>query len=123
MAFHNNEDSGAGADNELAKHDLERYQLWHDRCAHAGPEVIRNLHYKTTLKSKVKVPSKRISKEQSPWKETILALVYADIAGPFHTSLKGNQYVAKLVDSASRLVWVIFGKNRKDIVYNLRSWK
>jgi hypothetical protein len=66
---------------------------------------------------------KRISKEQSPWKETILALVYVDIARPFYTSLQGHQYVAKLVDSASRLVWVIFGKDRKDIVRNLRNWK
>jgi hypothetical protein len=31
--------------------------------------------------------------------------------------------VAKLVDSASQLVWVIFGKDCKDIVSNLRSWK
>src|ERR1700722_11231706 len=140
MALHNKENSDAtdtDANNELIRQDIERYQLWHNRCVHAGPEVIRNLHHKTTLKSKVKVPStrdacitcklaklrKRISKEQSPWKETILALVYADIAGPFHTSLRGNQYVAKLVDSASRLVWVIFGKDRKDIVQNLRSWK
>jgi hypothetical protein len=43
MALHNNEDSDsdiidANANNELAKHDLERYQLWHDRCVHAGPE-------------------------------------------------------------------------------------
>jgi hypothetical protein len=107
MALHNEENSDttdADTNNELVKHDIERYQLWHDRCVYVGPEVIRNLHHKTTLKSKVKVPStrdicityklvklrKRISKERSPWKETILALVYADIAGPFHTSLRGN---------------------------------
>jgi hypothetical protein len=81
---------------------------------YAGPEVIRNLHNRTTL-NKVKVPNereacitcklakmrKKMSKELSLWKETILALVYADIAGPFHTSLQGNRYMAKLVDSAS----------------------
>jgi len=101
---------------------------------YAGPEVIRNLHKRMTLK-KVKVPNdrdtcvtcklskmrKKMSKELSPWKETILALVYADIGGPFHTSLQGNQYMAKLVDSASRLVWVIPGKDRKDVVRNLRN--
>jgi hypothetical protein len=84
---------------------------------HTGPEVIRNLHKRTTLK-KVKVLNdkelcvtcklakirKRMSKELSPWKETILALVYTDIGGLFHTSLQGYQYMAKLVDSASRLV-------------------
>jgi Reverse transcriptase (RNA-dependent DNA polymerase)/gag-polypeptide of LTR copia-type len=122
--------------NKTNKTDLERYRLWHERCVHAGPEVIRNLHKRTTLK-KVRVPNdreacitcklakmrKKMSKELSPWKETILALVHADIGGPFHTSLQGNQYMAKLVDSASRLVWVILGKDRKDIVRNLRNWK
>jgi hypothetical protein len=62
---------------------------------------------------------KKISKELSPWKETILALVYTDIRGPFHISIQGNQYIVKLVDSASRLVWVIPGKDQKDIVCNL----
>jgi hypothetical protein len=103
---------------------------------HAGPEVIRNLHKRTTLQ-KVKVPNNReacvtcklaklrktISKELSPWQDTILALVYADVAGLFHTSLQGNRYMAKLVDSASRLVWVILGKDRKDVVRNLHNWK
>jgi hypothetical protein len=129
-------DNAATNTDKLKKTDLERYRLWHERCVHAGPEVIRNLHKRTTLK-KVKVPNdreacvtcklanmrKKISKELSPWKETILALVYADIGGPFHTSLQGNQYMAKLVDSASRLVWVILGKDRKDVVRNLRNWK
>jgi hypothetical protein len=46
---------------------------------------------------------KRMGKELSPWKETILALIYTDITGPFYTSLQGNQYIAKLVDSASRM--------------------
>jgi hypothetical protein len=62
MALHNNENSNAteaNANNELVKQDIERYQLWHNRCAHAGPEVIRNLHHKTTIKAKVKVPSTR----------------------------------------------------------------
>lgn len=129
-------DNASTGTNELKKTDLERYRLWHERCAHAGPEVIRNLHKRTTLR-KVKVPNdreacitcklakmrKKISKELSPWKETILALVYADIGGPFHTSVQGNQYMAKLVDSASRLVWVIPGKDRKDVVRNLQNWK
>ena len=123
-------------DKKLSSSDLEMYRLWHERCVHAGPEVIRNLHNRTTLQ-KVKVPNdretcitcklakmrKNMSKELSPWKETILALVYADIAGPFHSSLQGNRYMAKLVDSASRLVWVILGKDRKDIVRNLCNWK
>ena len=124
------------SDDKLSTNDLEQYRLWHERCVHAGPEVIRNLHERTTLR-KVKVPNNRevcvtcklakmrktMSKELSPWKETILALVYADIAGPFHTSLQGNRYMAKLVDSASRLVWVVLGKDRKDVVRNLRNWK
>jgi hypothetical protein len=141
MAFYGNEETDTDSDSdcfrlkghpqkaitnatELKQKDIERYQLWHQRCVHAGPEVIRNLHKRTTL-DKVKVPTdkeacttcklakmrKKISKELSPWKETILALVYADIAGPFYTSLQGNQYMAKLVDSASRLVWIILGKD------------
>jgi hypothetical protein len=119
---------------ELSKTDIERYRLWHERYVHARPKVIRNLHYRTTLK-KVKVPEdreacitcklakiyKRIGKELSPWKETILALIYADIAGLFYTSLQGNQYMAKLVDSASRMTWVILGKDRKDVVRNLQN--
>jgi Reverse transcriptase (RNA-dependent DNA polymerase) len=121
---------------KTSKKDLDQYRLWHERCVHAGPEVIRNLHLRTTL-SKVKVPNereacitcklaklrKKMSKELSPWKETVLALVYADIAGPFHTSLQGNRYMAKLVDSASRYTWVITGKDRKDIVRCLQNWK
>ena len=123
-------------ESELKAKDLEQYRLWHERCGHAGPEVIRKLHKRTNIE-KVKVPSdrevcitcrlakmrKKMSKELSPWKETILALVYADIAGPFHTSLRGHQYMAKLVDSASRCTWVVLGKDRKDIVRNLRNWK
>ena len=31
--------------------------------------------------------------------------------------------MAKLVDSASRYTWLISGKDRKDIVRNLRTWK
>ena len=31
--------------------------------------------------------------------------------------------MAKLVDSASRLVWVIPGKDQKDVVRNLQNWK
>jgi hypothetical protein len=31
--------------------------------------------------------------------------------------------MAKLVNSASRLVWVILGKDRKDVVQNLHNWK
>ena len=154
MVFYGNEDTDSNNDcfqqekpkehpqktiaktTELKQKDIERYKLWHQRCVHAGPEVIRNLHKRTTL-DKVKVPTdketcitcklakmrKKISKELSPWKETILALIYADIAGPFYTSLQGNQYMAKLVDSASRLVWIILGKDRKDIVRKLRNWK
>jgi hypothetical protein len=119
-AFIHDEEIDSDSDNtatntdKLKKTDLERYRLWHERCVHAGPEVIRNLHKRTTLK-KVKVPNdrevcvtcklakmrKKISKELSLWKETLLAIVHADIGGPFHTSLQGNQYMAKLVDSTS----------------------
>jgi hypothetical protein len=48
----------ANSDEELSSNDLEQYQLWHERCVHAGPEVIRNLHKHTTLQ-KVKVPNNR----------------------------------------------------------------
>jgi hypothetical protein len=43
---------------KTSKKDLDQYRLWHERCVHAGPEVIRNLHLRTTL-SKVKVPNER----------------------------------------------------------------
>ena len=42
---------------KTSKKDLDQYRLWHERCVHAGPEVIRNLHLRTTL-SKVKVLNK-----------------------------------------------------------------
>jgi hypothetical protein len=121
---------------KTSKKDLDQYRLWHERCVHIGPEVIRNLHLRTTL-SKVKVPNerdacitcklaklrKKMSKELSLWKETVLALIYADITGLFYTSLQGNRYMAKLVDSASRYTWVITRKDRKDIVQCLQNWK
>jgi Pol polyprotein len=81
---------------ELSKSEQERYMLWHRRFSHLNPQKIRNLHKISTLAKPIKVPTNwepckvcalmkmknRIPKELTPHKQSQLALIQLDIAGP-----------------------------------------
>jgi Reverse transcriptase (RNA-dependent DNA polymerase) len=117
--------------------NLARYKLMHRRFAHLGPEKIRNLHKVTTLKRPVMVPTdqemcrvckitklrNRTSKTLSPWKESILALVSMDVAGPFLSTVRGNRYFAQVVDNATRKTWSYVDKTKSGLMIQIRKWK
>jgi hypothetical protein len=88
------------------KETLDYYNLMHRRFGHMGPDQLRNLYKVTKLKRPIVVPTEkeicqvckltklrnRTNKTLSPWKESILALVSIDVAGPFLPSLRGNKW-------------------------------
>jgi hypothetical protein len=122
---------------KVKKSERTLYKLWHRRLGHLGKEKIRKLHKVTTLKHQIKVPSQvdecevckltkmrnRITKELSPWKESILALVSLDVCGPLPKTIRGNRYFCQIVDSASRKLWSIPAKSRDEVVVKLRGWR
>lgn len=122
---------------ELKTHEKQVYLLWHKRFAHLGPDKICNLHKVTTLEKAVKVPSKReicevctltkmtnvIPRKLSEWRDTKLALIQFDIAGPFPVSLRGNRYFILIIDNFSRKNWEIPIAHKGDAVQELQTWK
>jgi hypothetical protein len=121
---------------ELSRAEQERYILWHRRFSHLGPKKIRNLHKISTLAKPIKVPTNRepckvcaltkmknkIPKELSPHKQSRLALIQFDVAGPLPKSLRGNRYFLLIIDSYSRKNWVIPLKLKSDAGKELRKW-
>ena len=115
----------------------DRYDLWHRRFAHLGVYKIRHLHDVTTLKKKIRIPSKlaickpckvakmrnRIDRKVRRRKDKPLDLVSIDICGPLPVSLKGNRYFLQIVDNYSRMVWIYPVKDRKEAMEALRKWK
>jgi len=117
-------------DLEISMSKRTRYNLVHRRVGHLGPKIIGKLHKITTLKSPVRIPSKRlrdicdvcaltkmtnrIPKELSPHKLSKLDLVQLDIAGPFPKSLRGNRYFCLIIDSATRMEWILCLKAKSD---------
>jgi hypothetical protein len=119
------------------KENLARYRLMHRRFAHLGPEKLRNLHKVTTLKRPILVPTdremcrvckltklrNRTSKVLSPWKESILALISIDVAGPFLPTIRGNRWFAQVVDNATRKTWTLVAKTKAEVMKKLEKWK
>lgn len=109
----------------------------HRRFAHLGPEKLRSLHKVTTMKRPVLVPVDRemcrvckltklrnkTSKILSPWKESILALVSMDVAGPFLPTIRGNRFFAQVVDNATRKTWSFVDKTKSGLMTQIRRWK
>lgn len=122
---------------DKTKKDLETYLLWHRRFNHLGPEKIRNLHKVTTLGKPIKVPSKipvcevcaltkmknLIPKQLSSHKTRRLELIHFDIAGPFPKSLRGNRYFLLIIDSWTRVNWILTLKTKDEAIPRLKKWK
>ncbi|KAK6585469.1 hypothetical protein PZA11_002196 [Diplocarpon coronariae] len=116
---------------------LSRYQLMHRRFAHLGPEKLRGLHKVSTLKRKIQVPKdrpvcrickltklrNRTRTELSPWKDSILALISIDTAGPFTTSIRGNNWFSQIVDNSTRQTWTICARTKSELMEKLETWK
>lgn len=92
---------------DLTLKEKERYMLYHRRFAHLGPQRLKNLHLVTNLTRPIQVPQSndericeiclltkmrnRTSKTLAKWKDTKLALIHFDVAGPFPQFLRGNK--------------------------------
>ena len=99
-----------------------------------GLEKLRHLYKVTKLKEKIRIPTdifkyevyklikirNRTSRKLSPWKDTILTLIYIDACGLLPKSLRGNYYFGQIVDSVIRRVWSIPVKLRVELVIKLR---
>lgn len=95
---------------------VDYYNLMHRRFGHMGPDQLRNLHKVTKLKRPIVIPLEReicrvckltklrnrTNHKLSPWKESILALVSIDVAGPFLPSMRGNKWFCQIVDNSTR---------------------
>jgi hypothetical protein len=124
-------------DEAIKKSDKERYLKYHRRFAHLGPDKIRNLHKVTTLKKKIKVPlnldicevcaltklRNKIPKELSVWSKMILGRIQFDVAGPFPSTIRGNQWFLLIIDICTRRDWVIPLKHKGDAYEALKVWK
>jgi Reverse transcriptase (RNA-dependent DNA polymerase)/gag-polypeptide of LTR copia-type len=130
-------DNSQSGNKDLPNKEIKRYQLFHRRFAHLGPNTLRRLHQVTTLKRPIKVPTNleicdvcartklrnSTSKVLSPWKEQVLELVQIDICGPLPKTLRSNTYFAQVIDNATRKTWSIPGKSKSDVASKLRTWK
>lgn len=122
---------------ELTEDQKEVYMLMHRRFNHLEPNKLRNLHKVTTLAKPIKVPAKRdicevcaitkmtnlIPKLLSEHKAFLLALIQFDIAGPFPTSLRGHRYFMLIIDSWSRMNWILLLKHKSEAPKQLKLWK
>jgi Reverse transcriptase (RNA-dependent DNA polymerase)/gag-polypeptide of LTR copia-type len=133
--MHDNEDHGL---RKLSwNENLARYRLMHRRFAHLGPEKLRSLHKVTTLERPIVIPVDRemcrvckltklrnkTNKVLSPWKESILALVSIDVAGPFLPTIRGNKFFAQIVDNSTRKTWTLVDKTKSALMTQIRKWK
>lgn len=135
--IHIHEDNEHGMKKLTRNENLSRYRLMHRRFAHLGTEKLRNLHKVTTLKRPIVVPTNRdmcrvckltklrnrTSKILSPWKESILALVSMDVAGPFLPSIRGNRFFVQVVDNATRKAWSFVDKTKSGLMIQVRKWR
>lgn len=114
----------------IEKRRRERYNLYHRRFNHVGPNLLRTLHQVTDLKRPINIPAKieicdvcavtkfkkRLRKKLAKHKDKKLALIAVDTAGPFPPSIRGFRWFAEVVDNWSRKVWILLLKNKDDII-------
>ena len=122
---------------ELTESQQARYQLWHRRFGHLGPEKLRSIHKSVDIKKPIPIPAtrcicqvcqltkmrNRVSKKLSPWNDELLGLISIDIAGPFPPSLTGNIYFLEIVENSTRKVWIIPMKSKDAAIEKLNQWK
>jgi hypothetical protein len=65
----------------------------------------------------------RIPKQLSTHKSKRLELMYLDIAGPFPQSICGNRYFILIIDSYTRVNWIIPLKHKSDAIALMKTWK
>ena len=131
------QDPDESEENMSTKKDRRNYRLMHRRFAHYGPEMLRKLH-KVTAIEKIKVPPShrrlcdsclkgkmrnKTSKTLAEHKKEVLELVSLDLAGPFPTSLRGNNYLMQIICNYSRKNWSIPLKTKDQAIPELRKWK
>lgn len=130
--------TGNSKTNRMSQREMnDYYNLMHRRFSHMGSEKLRNLHKVTNLKRPIVIPidkeicrvckltklRNRTNKVCSPWKESILALVSIDIAGPFLPSLRGNTWFCEIVDNSTRRAWTLLGKTKSDLMDKIEKWR
>jgi hypothetical protein len=117
--------------------EKENYLVWHRRFDHLGPDKIRNLHKVTNLSLPIKVPTKLdicevciltkmtnpILNHLSTHKSKRLELIYLDIVGAFPRSIRGNQYLILIIDSYTRVNWIIPLKHKRNAITRMKTWK
>ncbi|KAI0997587.1 hypothetical protein K3495_g10600 [Podosphaera aphanis] len=115
----------------------EYNNLMHRRFGHMGPDQLRNILKVTRLKRPIVVPAdkdtcrvckltklrNRTNKTLSPWKESILALISIDVAGPFLPSIRGNTWFCEVIDNSTRRAWTILGKTKSELMLKLEKSK
>jgi hypothetical protein len=125
-----------GTTNELTASEKENYLLWHQLFNHLGPDKIRNLHKVTNLSLPIKVPTKldicevwiltkmtnRIPKQLTIHKSKCLELIYLDIVGPFPQSIRSNCYFILIIDSYTKVNWIILLKYKSDAIAHMKTW-
>ncbi|KAF7565152.1 hypothetical protein PtrM4_045860 [Pyrenophora tritici-repentis] len=107
------QDPDESEEDKSTKKDRRNYRLMHRRFAHYGPAMLRNL-YKMRNK---------MNKILAEHKKEVLALVSLDLAGPFPTSLRGNNYLMQIICNHSRKNWSIPLKTKDQAILELRRWK
>ena len=120
-----------------SKRKQQEYALWHRRFAHAGPEVLRNLHKITTLETPIPIAMdkscpcevcaltkmRKMRGEVAQRKRSILELVSIDICGPVDADRNGKRYFLHIIDSYSRKRWSYPLSSRDEAPEALEAWK
>jgi hypothetical protein len=65
----------------------------------------------------------RISKKLSKHIPKGLELIHLDLAGPFPQSIYGNRYFIFIIDSYTRVNWIILLKHMSDAIARMKSRK
>jgi hypothetical protein len=65
----------------------------------------------------------RIPKQLSTHKSKRLELIHLDIGGPFLQSIRGNNYFILIIDSYTRVNWIIPLKHKSDAIPLMKTWK
>jgi hypothetical protein len=126
-----------GTTNKLTASEMENYLLWNRRANHLGSDKIRTFQKVTNLSSPINVPTKldicevyiltkmtnQILKQLSTHKSKHLELIYRDIAGPILQSIHGNCYFILIIDSYTRVNWIIPLKHKSDAIALMKIWK
>jgi hypothetical protein len=64
-----------------------------------------------------------IPKQWGTNKSKCLELIYLDIAGPFPQSICGNRYCILIINSYTRVNWLIPLKHKIDVITRMKTWK